>query len=256
VKKEQISFSGKHIILFVVLLLTCCGRAFGANRLTTAGSLSYVSSYIWRGQDLLPDNDSAIQPSITFTNADGVSLNLWGSFGFGGSDQVNHLDEWDYTLSYTGSISPALGWSIGHSYYTFPSVGGITESQESYFRLSFPKVPLSPAFTLYGDWGHGKGYYANLAGSKEASLNLGRTKVPISLAFSVGYTDGQWGFEPGFSDVNLSVGFPIGREGRLFTPSLNYTYVPEKGSIANGDVPPKINYDNEFWVGLKYDFNL
>jgi uncharacterized protein (TIGR02001 family) len=253
-KKAILISREKRIALFCVLLLASGSQAFGAGKITTAGSFSYVSSYIWRGTDSLPDNDPAFQPSLTFTHSNGISLNLWGSYGFGGPDETSRLDELDYTLGYTSSKNPAFQWSVGHSYYTFLTDDGTTESQETYVGFSFPEAPLEPNFTLYGDWGHGKGYYANLSGGKDVSLNL--WKKAMSLSFSIGYSDGQWDYEPGFSDINLGVSFPFGHEEKPFTLSLNYTYVPRKGSNAEENVPPKINYKNEFWVGLKYDFNL
>ena len=240
--------------LFLLIFVIAGFETAWADEVAAGGSVAYVSRYIWRGQDLLADNDPAIQPSVTFTFSRNVSFNVWGSYGFGGPNEKNELDELDFTLSYSGALNKLVSYTVGHTYYTFHT-GGLEESQETFAGISFPEAPLNPAVTLYGDWGSdvSRGYYLSVTGSKE--FRLGRSQ-PLTLSLSVGYCDGQWSMEPGISDINIGLSTTKKLGLVTITPSLNYTYVPDKASTAKGTTsPPKINTHNEIWMGVTFGFS-
>ena len=235
-------------------------RPAAAAEIKGSGSIAYVTRYIWRGQDLLWNNDPAIQPSFTFELMKSLSLNIWGSYGFGGPNEKNELDELDFTLTYSGEINKDISYSVGHSYYTF-HVAGPDESQETFGGLSFPNVPLKPSLTLYGDWGSdvSRGYYLLLAGSHEIPLAWGlKDAAPaLTLGLSAGYCDGQWSMEPGVSDLNVGLSLPITEGKFTITPSLTYTFIPHKASGAKGETsPPKINTQDEIWGGVAFGFGF
>ena len=223
----------------------------------TSGTFALVSRYVWRGQDLNPNNDMAFQPSITFSLHDSVSLNVWGSIGKSGVNQNKgmELDELDFTLSKSGAFSKDLNWTVGHTYYTFHTLSN-DESQETYAGVSLPKVAMKPSVTLYGDWGSdvSRGYYLSVAGSHDIPL-AGNKRLPsITMNVSAGYCDGQWSMKPGLSDVNVSFAAPVEMKAFTVTPFITYTYVPDKASSAKGQTsPPFINTQNELWGGVNFD---
>ena len=85
----------------------------------TTVAADFVSSYIWRGQDL---GSAAVQPTLG-VEYKGLSLTAWGSYGL-----VNTADtkEFDLTLAYTTG-----GFNIGVTDYWF-SAG--LDSDGRYFK--------------------------------------------------------------------------------------------------------------------------
>lgn len=97
----------KKIVLFAMGLVM--SMTTHAQEIETTISGDFVSSYIWRGQDL---GSTAIQPTLG-VGYKGLSLTAWGSYGL-----VNPADtkEFDLTLAYT-----AGGFNIGITDYWFNS---------------------------------------------------------------------------------------------------------------------------------------
>jgi len=213
----------------------------------TSGSVAYVSKYIWRGFDLGPANQDALQTSITVGWKNGASLNIWGSYAMDGDMQ---FDEHDYTLGYATSLSDNVGLSAGYTHYTFPSVITGTETQtestEFYLGFSFPKVVLKPAVTVYEDTEAGGGTYIYVSGGTEFALDLGAKPQIISFKAGAGYNNGQWAPVSGITNIDLSLSTTFKSGTVDITPSVNYT-------INNEDA---VNTDNEFWVGVNCGFGL
>jgi uncharacterized protein (TIGR02001 family) len=252
-----------NAVLLMFIVLSTMSAFFTSTPATAAPKMStsvaYVTRYVWRGQDLLSDNDPAIQPSLTFALPINLSFNIWGSYGFGGASGKNLLNELDFTLSYAGTINKDISYTVGHYYYTFHhlAAGSPKESQETFAGVSFPNAALKPSITLYGDWGSSvsKGYYLSVAGSRDFKLGIVKKAPSLTLNLSAGYCDGQWRMEPGVSDINLGISTSLTIGKTIVTPAITYTYVPHKGSSAKGDtVPPKINLKDEIWGSLNFSF--
>ncbi len=242
-----------------LLLLVFAGAQPASANVGVDGSVTYVTRYIWRGQDLLPNNDGAIQPSLTLGLPGSLSLNMWGSYGIGGPNEKDELDELDFTLSYSGSITKYIEYTFGHTYYTFHTAGP-DESQETFAGVSF-KTFLNPAFTLYGDWGSdvSRGYYLLASASHDFSLGWGIKNVApaLTLSVSAGYSDGQWSMEPDLSDLNIGLALPIKAGVFTIKPLVTYTYVPDKASVYSGESsPPKPNVSDEIWGGVAFEFGF
>ena len=108
----------KKIVLFAMSVLS--GFAAQAQDIVeTTVAADFVSSYIWRGQDL---GSAAVQPTLG-VGYKGLSLTAWGSYGL-----VNTADtkEFDLTLAYTTG-----GFNIGVTDYWF-SAG--LDSDGRYFK--------------------------------------------------------------------------------------------------------------------------
>lgn len=112
----------KKTILFAMgLAMSMMAFAQGEDKVETTLGADFVSSYIWRGQDL---GSTAVQPTFG-VGYKGLSLSAWGSYGL-----VNPADtkEFDLTLAYTIS-----GLNIGVSDYWF-TTGGDPDGR--YFRYN------------------------------------------------------------------------------------------------------------------------
>ena len=220
----------------------------------TSGNFTYVSQYIWRGWDLAPDSEPALQGGISVAHPSGVSLDVWGSYAI---DDDSQLDELDYTIGYATMISDTAELSFGYTLYTFPSLtegGGAaqSESREAFAGLAFPDVFLGPSLTLYHDWEDGDGTYIFLGLGYDVEFTESGAP-PLCLSLGAGYNSGQWGSatttgrdEKGISDIDLGASMTFTAGSVDITPSLNYIITPMD----------EINDDNEFFVGLDFGFSL
>ena len=112
----------KKTILFAMgLAMSMMAFAQGEDKVETTLGADFVSSYIWRGQDL---GSTAVQPTFG-VGYKGLSLTAWGSYGL-----VNPADtkEFDLTLAYTIG-----GLNIGVTDYWF-TAGGDPDGR--YFRYN------------------------------------------------------------------------------------------------------------------------
>jgi uncharacterized protein (TIGR02001 family) len=243
--KKQASLGIMAAALFAVVIATSMPAK--AMPKIAEVNVDYVTSYIWRGIDSHPQNDPAIQPGIDLSLPQGWGLNIWASYGFDEGLNSN-LDELDFTLSKSGEFTPAIVWTAGHTYYTFPTVdkasGAPAESNESFAGLSFPKLPLQPAVNLYVDWETGNGVYGSVSGSYELPFGISKSDPKMSLGINIGYSDGQWGTRPGLADISTSLSIPIKIHGIILSPSLNYSIAPDE----------RVNADDELWLGLNFKF--
>ena len=112
----------KKTILFAMgLAMSMMAFAQGEDTVESTLGSDFVSSYIWRGQDL---GSTAVQPTFG-VGYKGLSLTAWGSYGL-----VNPADtkEFDLTLAYTIG-----GLNIGVTDYWF-TTGGDPDGR--YFRYN------------------------------------------------------------------------------------------------------------------------
>jgi len=229
----------RKLTVAALALVLAASQAAAGRELKTSieGEMSYVSSYIWRGFDALPDGNDALQPGVTFYLGDsGHSFNLWGSTGV---DKTGDLDEvdltWNYTRAWSGRDDAAL--SFGLVYYGYPQAD--SDSVEIYTGVTLTNMLLQPSLMVFADFGEGDGYYATLGVNHTfGAAILGK---PVNFTASAGYQDGYWGAEPGVSDItfSLSTDYEVGTV--RVTPALNFAVIPEDS--VNAD-------DNEFWFSI------
>ena len=115
----------KKTILFAMgLAMSMMAFAQGEDKVETTLGADFVSSYIWRGQDL---GSTAVQPTFG-VGYKGLSLSAWGSYGL-----VNPADtkEFDLTLAYTIG-----GLNIGVTDYWFNQVTSGGDPDGRYFRYN------------------------------------------------------------------------------------------------------------------------
>lgn len=208
--------------------------------------LTFNSKYIWRGQKLL--DGPVLQPQGCLTYA-GWTGTVWANYDL---DKEDEWTEVDYTLDYTTSLGivtsslEILSASVGYTYYTFPplrhhpEVGVHDDSHEVYAGLSLDTL-LSPSLIAYYDFEQGDGMYYEAAIAHSFSLGA----PVLSLGGSVGYNDGQWGYESSFSAALLSVGLDV-----PVTKGLTW------GASAAASVALDSQYDNEVFFGTSIAFSF
>ncbi len=236
---KRISFV---LLLFVFLAVHLHGGGFSYQ-------LDFTSRFIFRGIDILSNNNPAIQPSITYTfGKSGFSLNAWGSFALSERERCKYLDEIDLTLSYVfktpGKYSLEVGF-INYGYWFSPAhkLKDMT-TQEFFVKVGLPNVLFSPTLSAYYDINQGDGLYLQLSGIHTVALNK---NINIDLSAKLGYNAGQWipaGAKTGFSDLTIGAAVPFKTGKITLSPFINYTFV----------FLDAINQDDEFWFGVSVIF--
>lgn len=227
-------------------------------------SESFVSGYIWRGQDLYADNDPAYQPSINivlpgFLEGADISFNVWGSFPVNSGHE--NIEELDYTLSLSRDISEDCNLSFGCTYFDFPNAASASDVNEPWAYFTLNKIPgLGPnvAMNIFAAYdfqarsgGPDEGWYYSYGFSTDIPLpktDLTQTGQAISLGIANWGNDGVADLKPSFlyaSELSLATTYKF--SGFSITPGLHYA-INHSGRINNGK--------DEFWgvLGLSYTF--
>lgn len=194
----------KKIVLFAMGMLLC-STAIAQDKVETTISSDFVSSYIWRGQDL---GSVAVQPTLGL-GYKGLSLTAWGSYGLTNPDDVK---EFDLTLAYSTG-----GLNIGITDYWF-SAGLDPDSR--YFKYDAHGTNHVFEATVGYDFGPvALAWYTNFAGNdgvnkngKRAYSSYVEANLPFRLvgvdwtatAGAVPYATTSYG-TTGFAVTNLSL---------------------------------------------------
>lgn len=139
------------ISLVLILIFVSILPAVAEDEKPTADlSVSVLSAYIWRGQELSKDS-AVVQPSMT-VGYKGFSANIWGNLDtdpYSTTAGVNDPSKWnetDLTLSYARSFG-ILNAEGGYIYY---GLDGAKDSEEVFLTLGIDTL-LSPSLTVYRD---------------------------------------------------------------------------------------------------------
>jgi hypothetical protein len=194
-------------------------------------SLSALSAYIWRGQELSRDS-IVVQPSMTVSYR-GLSANLWGNLDtdpYAAQDDTKWT-ETDFTLSY-GKGFGMLSVEGGYIYY---GLDDCDDSQELFLTLSLDTL-LSPGLTVYREFDNYEHWYFLLGISHSFEIT---EAVSLELSGSVSYLKSLDAdaypeidsYAPtgdkleNFHDGVISASLPIAvAEYITITPSLSYTF--------------------------------
>lgn len=193
----------KIVLLAVGMVLS--SAALAQDKVETTISGDFVSSYIWRGQDL---GSAAVQPTLG-VGYKGLGLTAWGSYGLVDMDDVK---EFDLTLGYT-----VRGFSIGITDYWFSE--GL-DPDARYFKYDAHGTNHIFEATVGYDFGPvALAWYTNFAGNdglnksgKRAYSSYVEANVPFCLAGvdwtatagAVPYATTLYG-TTGFAVTNLSL---------------------------------------------------
>ena len=230
--------SAVYLCLSALLLLSLSSPCRGE----LSWQVEAVSRYVWRGFDLFPANQPALQPSGTIDfGRSGLSLNLWSSFPLGHWDSLRDVAEADFTLAYGKDVSEKLYLSGGFIHYGYYFGRDFTfkesTSQEFFVSAEWTDDFLSPVVILFYDVNLGSGFYGYLRGSHDFPLG-GRSSLVASAG--LGYNARQYIDASGFSDLALALACEWSVGKIKIAPSLNYAFV----------FLDEVNEENEFWLGI------
>ncbi len=240
--KHPITSQAQRII-FGLLTIAVLSQPLVAN---INYQLNIVSSYIWRGFDLNPDQRMVVQPSVDYSfGKSGLALNIWGSFSF-----VNReANEIDLTLSYAFKASKNVSLKAGliHYGYYFTQDFSFDDntSHELFVSAGLLNTITHPTLTVFYDFTNGDGFYFQLETGHSIPIT---PSVQTDFFASLGYNGGQWlaeGVDPGFSDLNIGMAVSLEYKDWIITPYANYTFV----------LLDALGSDNYFWFGISVDYS-
>lgn len=163
--------------------------------------VSYVSTYYWRGFDILHNNSPAIQTAVSlvpiYNNISGI---LWMSHGIDRS-AFSNFDEYDFTVYAQKKVTGLLTVEYGGTFLTFPSLpkGEKHWTLEFYSKLHMQSLG-DPNITLYYDVYQATGAY--IVGEISHPLN---TVFPVLMYSSIAYNADFIIQDRGWSDWNAGI---------------------------------------------------
>lgn len=206
------------------------------NPVSVSFDTTFVSKYIWRGQNL--NDGGSTQPGIAI-GYKGLTLSSWSQIShtaFGDSGIAgNHWTEHDFTLDYGFALNEKISLNVGWINYAFPNFNEGRFSNEIYGALSVDTI-LQPSIGVYGDPHNGNGMYYNFGVGHGVDLGNG---IALSLSASIGINQHQWIDTTAVSDVVLGVGIDI-PAGNHVTLSPFFNYITGDSSLRAG--PDAIYY--------------
>ena len=139
------------------------------------------------------------------------------------------MNEFDFTLSYTytGFKKIQLTGGIIHYGWYFAEDFQFNKdtSHEIFVQVEMVELPVSPSFNIYYDFTNGDGFFAEI--EAEFCHQIWE-EFGVSIYGSLGYNGGQWlpeEADPGLSDLNLKINFPISIDQLQITPFVQGTFV-------------------------------
>jgi hypothetical protein len=250
------------ISIFVLSLFCFINDSFafeiGTQEVGIIVTESYVSRYIWRGQDLFGNNDGAYQPSIDIAfpgllNEVDVAFNVWGSIPLSKGHEA--AEEMDYTVSLSRDIEE-FTISSGYTYYAYAHAHHTTEVQEPWVSLSLNKLSalgLDVVFNVFAGYnfeatsgGIDAGWYYSWGFDTELPLPEApflQDEQTLALGIVNWGNDGVAGLKPSSlyaTELSISTSYAFGDFS--ISPSLNYT-INYEDQINSGD--------EELWAGIE-----
>lgn len=225
---------------------------------------AFVSRYIWRGQDLLADNDPAWQPSIdvsvpNFLSKCDLSFNVWGSFPQNAGHE--NAEELDYSFTIARDINEKFNLSTGYVYFDFPNTSSTVDVQEPWASFTLNKIPYLPidvsanVFLGYDfqakSRGPDEGWYYSWGFTTEAPLPkfaFTQDGQAIYLAITNWGNDGVADLKPdSLYATELSLSTTYALKEFFLTPSFNYT-INHNDAINNGN--------EEAYCGIEFSYTF
>ncbi len=224
-------------------------------------STTYVQNYMWRGFDLLPNNDPAIQPDVYFSLGNtGVYLGIWGSFA--PDSKWDIWDEWDFYGGYNFTVAEnskyELNIDAGYTYFHFPNQNKDIDSQQISLAFQLTNLleifsnKLEPYLTMY----YGFAAHSHADDSKQEAfwVKLGAAySVPVkeqdvNFYLETYYNDGAGTaeVESGISHIACGIDTVFQIAKLSIQPRLNYQWTLED----------TVNDEDEVWVEVKASISI
>lgn len=201
--------------ILLALALTTMGATAHAQGSAT---ITAVSDYEFRGVSLTGE-DPALQASLDYSFANGISLGAWGSNLDYGDEYDGHF-ELDFYASFGREITDSVSWSTGFTAYTYPdsSARAATPTRDARLKIE-PYVEGYVDITV-GSFHAAQWYthdYSGLGvGAQYTEINYSH-ELPrgLSLDAHLGYSWGDY-FEDEtlgggeLADYSLGISFAAG----------------------------------------------
>ena len=260
----------KFCCLAVIVLVSFTGMLMAQEEsgFSASASVDYFSRFIWRGMNL--NNDSVLQYNIE-GGALGFTGGIWANMPLTdtGFQSAGKIDEVDFSLDYSRSITDKVGFSLGVIHYTFHGREEAPATTEIYGGINFD-VPLSPSITWYRDVGEIDGSYIQF-GFGHSFEKIGQwsdeeyVSLDLSGNFGLGgsaYNSGYFGYficsgdtcnanpdvnKTRFNDFTLSIAVPFQlKHGISITPSFNVS------AMLDGKIRDSVEKPTNVWFGLNF----
>lgn len=248
------------VLLLTVLMML---GALATSAMAEAGKLSgevgvdYASRYIWRGIDLISDNNPGVQPrfSLSYGITDELTVKylFWADYRLvSGSDRTeendNDWDEFDHIPSLIYTPNDTWTFELGYIWYYLPSIPNVEEVYVG-ASMALPHNHYTSLYVYYDfDSDTPDGVYVKLAVGGSQTIT---DYANCFYSAAIGYMDYDDGFDDGFADLPLTAGISIDlSRGLSASISYNYSFTLD-GLDDNG-----LNDKDEAWLmaGLAYSF--
>ncbi len=146
------------IVMVCYMAISVCAWA-SDDKPTIDASVSFMSQYIWRGQELSRDS-LIIEPSFTI-GYKGLAVNIWQNIDtnyWDTSHDADNLNETDTTISYSHDFG-RFGLEIGYIWYALVQ----TDDSHEVYASATLNTFLSPKLTVYREFAHAPSTYITLA---------------------------------------------------------------------------------------------
>ena len=250
-------------ILF--LLFAVFSYSVYANEINIEASLTYLSRYIDKGQDVFADNDAGLKPEVgveikdVFARTD-MHLGVWAVMPL--SCGHNNAEETDYAISFVRQINENLNLSFGYTYIDFPRLNKRSDISETWAALTVEQIPHI-VLPLYFSMGAMYDFAAASGGPDEGWFYYWTVGLHLPLPVIAGvpllgeYLDvslTNWGND-GAADLpanslyatEYALSTTYNFKGFAVTPSVNYLVSYDDG-INNGN--------DEVWFSVKIAYNF
>ena len=228
----------KKLIMGLVLGMVLFGAASTAlAEIETSGDayIGVYSKYLWRGIDVLPDNDYSIQTGADVSFG-GFSVGYWSVW----DEKKGTMIETDWTLDYSHDFGEMLSASIGNIMYTYDGVS----TSEAYLTGTLNTL-LSPSLAFYLDYHRGHTLYATLGISHD--LTFGE-KTTLGLGAQISYNDDiDKGY---FNNIEIPVNLSFAVSD-LVSIDASFLYSgPLSDYARSGKTEPALRISDEYVGGL------
>jgi len=259
----------KKALLLLVAAVLLAG-AWSTSAMAEAGKLTgevgvdYASRYIWRGIDLIPDNQPAIQPrfSLTYGITDQLSVKylFWADYRLvsgadpedRGTETDNDWDEFDHVPSLLYTLNDTWSFELGYIWYYLPS---IPNTQEVFggATMALPQNHYTSLYVYYDfDKDNPDGIYVKWTIGGSQPIN---DYAKCFYSAGLGYMDydhrNSGDFDAGLADLPLTAGIAVDLgKGLSATISGNYSFNVD--ALDDND----LNDKDEAWLmtGLAFAF--
>ncbi len=172
-RRKKMKIKGVALGILTLVLVVFASARVHAFEGSGSASVDFMSSYVWRGQKLVDNDDVMVQPALSVESA-GFGFGFWTNY----DTNYNENTETDLTLSYTRTYE---GFSATVGYIHYDLINSL-DTEEIFVSVAFDTM-LSPSVTLFHDFDEGSGQYLLL--SVGHSIDIGGD-MALNLGASAG----------------------------------------------------------------------